>query len=153
IFHKTQEEILQENALLLREVAQTEKMKSIATLASGMAHEIKNPLTPIKTFLEYLPKKSDDKEFVRKFGGLARSSVERIDELINELLKFAKPAPLHVAKVAINKLVNSTLELLSNEFIKHNIKIVKNFAARNMFIYIDENQMRQALLNIFLNAV
>src|SRR5204863_2274728 len=104
------------------------------------------------TFLEYLPKKSNDKEFIKKFGGLAYASVERIDELINELLRFAKPGPLNLADTDIRKLIELTLALLSNEFIKHNITIVKHFT-NNRHLIIDQNQVRQALLNIFLNAI
>lgn len=145
-------EIAEENKLLRNEVIRAEKMKSVALLASGMAHEIKNPLTPIRTFLEYLPQKSNDKEFLKKFGSLARSSVNQIDELIDELLKFAKPAPLHLTKTDINKLITSTAELLSSEFLKHNIRVNKNFAAK-ILLDVDHNQIRQALLNIFLNAI
>ena len=145
-------EIAKENEYLRKEVAQAERFKSIALLASGIAHEIKNPLTPIRTFLEYLPQKSNDKEFIKKFGGIARSSVDRIDELINELLKFAKPAPLQLNETDINKLITSTLELLSSEFLKHNIRVNKNFIDK-FSLNVDQNQIRQALLNVFLNAI
>src|SRR3984957_8149472 len=57
-------QITEENELLRQEVTQSDRMKSIAILASGMAHEIKNPLTPIKTFSEQLPSRLDDKEFL-----------------------------------------------------------------------------------------
>ena len=61
-------EMAQQNELLRQEVTQSERMKSIAILASGMAHEIKNPLTPIKTFSEQFPSRLDDKEFLLKFS-------------------------------------------------------------------------------------
>jgi len=137
-----------------QEVTQTAKLKIVATLASGIAHEIKNPLTAIKTFTEFLPQKLDDKQFLEKFSHLVGQEVERIDRLVHQLLEFAKPRPLTLICVNVDELVEDTLNLLSNRFLKQKINVEKEFfKEQDGTLYVDPNQFRQALLNIFLNAI
>ena len=154
IFKKTTEEISQENELLRAEVIETEKLKSVAILASGMAHEIKNPLTALKTFSEYLPNKLDDKEFLQKFSRIVGGEVKRIDELVNELLEFAKPAPIQLKETNPNKLITDTLDFLSSKFLQHKIVIKTDLSPDcDKAILLDQNKIRQAMLNILLNAI
>ncbi len=154
IFQKTQEETIRENILLRREIAQSEKMKAVATLASGMAHEIKNPLTPIKVFTENLPKRSNDRQFLQDFSRIVGPEVDRIDTLVNQLLDFAKPAPLKFERTAIDKLICDTLDFLNSHFIQHKIHVIRKFdSGQKIYLNIDPNQLKQALLNIFLNAI
>ncbi len=154
LFKATPPEMAEQNEKLLEQVTQSEKLKAIATLASGMAHEIKNPLTAIKTFSEHLPKKLDDKEFLIKFGKLVGSEVNRVDDLVHQLLEFARPSPLSINKIDLNKLLNETLELQNNAFIEHHITITKNFDTTTpLHIKADPNQLKQAFLNLILNAI
>ncbi len=146
-------EMAQQNEQLRQEVTQSEHMKSIAILASGMAHEIKNPLTPIKTFSEQLPSRLDDKEFLFKFSKIINKEVDRIDSLVQELLSFAKPTPPQLRQVNIHQLIGQTLDLLNNEIIRHKINLNISFENKNVLINIDPQQIKQALLNIFLNAI
>lgn len=146
-------EIAQQNEQLRQEITQSERMKSIAILASGMAHEIKNPLTPIKTFSEQLPLRLDDKEFLLKFSKIINKEVDRIDSLVQELLIFAKPTPPQLKQVNIHQLIEQILELLNSEIIRHKINLNTSFENKNMLINIDPKQIKQALLNIFLNAI
>ena len=152
-FKRTINEIEQENLLLRQEVTQSDRMKSIAILASGMAHEIKNPLTPIKTFSEQLPSRLDDKEFLLKFSRIINKEVDRIDNLVQDLLNFAKPSPPQLKQININQLIEQTLNLLNNEIIRHKINLNISSENENIRINIDPNQIKQALLNIFLNAI
>jgi signal transduction histidine kinase len=152
-FKATPMEMSEQNEQLRREVTQSERMKSIAILASGMAHEIKNPLTPIKTFSEQLPSRLDDKEFLLKFSRIINKEVDRIDNLVQELLNFAKPSPPQLKQVNIHQLIEQTLELLNNEIIRYKINLNTLFENKNVFINIDPNQIKQALLNLFLNAI
>ncbi len=152
-FKATPLEMAQENEQLRKEVAQSERMKSIAILASGMAHEIKNPLTPIKTFSEQLPFKLDDKEFLLKFSKIINKEVDRIDGLVQELLSYARPSIPHLEPTNIGQLIEQTLEFLNNDIIGHKITLNTSFNNKNTLINIDFNQIRQAFLNIFLNAI
>lgn len=153
-FRGSQIEIVQENEMLRREVAQTEKLKAVALLASGIAHEIKNPLTALKTFTEFLPSKIDDKEFLKKYSAIANNEVKRINNLVHELLDFAKPSPANLRPTNLTQLLDETLEFLNNDFIKRKIKVIKDYKIMpDTKINIDQIQFKQALLNILLNAI
>lgn len=154
IFKKTTEEISKENELLRAEVLNSEKLKSVAVLASGMAHEIKNPLTALKTFSEYLPNKLNDKEFLQKFSRIVGGEVNRIDELVNELLEFARPAPIQLKETNVNKLIADTLDFLNSKFLQQKITVKPDLSPEcDTPIMLDANKIRQALLNIILNAI
>jgi signal transduction histidine kinase len=118
-----------------------------------MAHEIKNPLTPIKTFSEQLPSRLDDKEFLLKFSKIINREVDRIDSLVQELLNFAKPSPPELKQINIHQLIAQTLDLLNNEIIRHKINLRTSFENKSILVNIDPKQIKQALLNIFLNAI
>ncbi len=150
---KSVEEIETENKLLKQEIIQTERLKSVAILASGMAHEIKNPLTLLKTFSEFLPNRLDDKEFLKKFSPMVANEINRIDELVHNLLDFAKPAPPALKATDIHQLLNHTLDLLSNDLIKHHIQCVRRYQVDGTCLDIDPKQISQAVLNIVLNAI
>lgn len=154
IFKGSLEELAIQNELLLQEVSRSDKFKSMATLASGMAHEIKNPLTVIKTFTEYFPDRKSDQKFMSKFCRLVSKEVDKIDGLVHQLLEFAKPTPLDLKEVKVHPLINNTLDFLNNEFLKKKVKVIKKFVSSdNLMLKADPNQLRQALLNIFLNAI
>ena len=175
-FKGTLESLSQEKERLQQELTRSERLKAVATFASGMAHEIKNPLTSIKTFTEYLPSRKNDSEFLNKFSKIVSGEVNRIDSLVHQLLNFAKPAPLNLKAVDIHKLLDDILSFLSNDFLKHKIKVIKEFNANiresndansresnanprefirgnACLIKADQNQIKQSFLNLFLNSI
>lgn len=150
----TPEELVEVNVKLMEIASQSEKMKAIGTLAGGLAHEIKNPLTAIKTFAEHLPKKMEDREFLQKFSQIVGSEVDRIDDLVNQILEFAKPGPIKPADFNLNKLLTDTADFLNNTFLKHRIRIKLDLTTtKDLIINADRSRLRQALLNLLLNAV
>jgi signal transduction histidine kinase len=152
-FNTSHIEMIDENLRLRSELTQTEKLKSIATFASGMAHEIKNPLTAIKTFAEYLPQKVNDPEFIEKFVPLVNKQVDRINELVHDLLEYAKPSPPTLKLLNIHKLTDDTLALLTSQAITKKINVFREYG-QNYFreTFLDGKQVKQALFNIFVNA-
>jgi len=151
-FRGSIDQINEENIKLRDEIQKSEKMKAVATLAAGMAHEIKNPLTAIKTFNQYLPEKYSDPEFIKKFNSLVGSEVDKINYIVKQLLEFSKPSELKLKKTDINQLLDDTLSLMSNDLIKNNIKIEKQYVTLPP-ISVDPVQMKQVFLNLFLNAI
>lgn len=98
---------------LKKELVQNKKLAVIGTMASSIAHEIKNPLVAVKTFFDLLPTKYDDDEFRDSFSLVVKREVERINELVTELLDFARPKKPVLEKVQLNDLVKHTLDILS----------------------------------------
>ncbi len=145
-------QIQEENVRLREELQRAEKLKAISTLAAGMAHEIKNPLTSIKTFTEYLPKKCDDKDFIEKFTRIVGAEVEKINDIVGQLLYFAKPRPPQISPSDIGALINETIDLLNNDFIKYNVKVARDIP-NSVILSIDPVQMKQVFLNLIINAI
>ncbi len=152
-FKATPIELAQQNEMLLKEVSEKERFKKVATLASGMAHEIKNPLTAIKTFTEYLEKHKNDPDFYTKFSKIVGKEVDRIDDLVHQLLEFSKPFPIELKQSDIVKLVDDTLAFLDSQFLKSNITVEKVYDLSNpILVNMDPVQIRQVIVNIFINA-
>ena len=153
-YKKTQKEFEEENEMLLKEVGEKEKFKAVATLASGIAHEIKNPLQAIKTFTEYLPQRYTDKKFVNKFSKLVGKEITRIDDLVHQLLDYSKPKKLSIEKINIIKLLDDTVEILSNKMIQQKIELKKGYhPKRTLNLKADPVLMRQAFYNLLINAI
>ncbi|MDP2939986.1 MAG: ATP-binding protein [Candidatus Omnitrophota bacterium] len=136
-----------------RQLSQSERLAAIGRFAANISHEIKNPLTAIKTFTEFLPNKFQDKEFIEKYSHIVLEEVDKINNLSHELLDFSKPSSLKLEEIDIHKLLSETLDLLGNDFIKHKIKVIADYTDKNLITQIDANRIKQAFLNLFLNAI
>ncbi|MCX5715539.1 MAG: ATP-binding protein [Candidatus Omnitrophica bacterium] len=135
------------------ELKRTERLKVVGTLAAGMAHEIKNPLTGIKTFTEYLPTKYNEPGFIDKFCKIVGAEVDKINSIVQQLLDFSKPRQLKLEQINIHTLIEQTLSFLNNDFIKNRIEVLKDFDSSLPLLNIDPNQIKQVFLNLFLNAI
>ncbi|MBI3602336.1 MAG: hypothetical protein HY209_05525 [Candidatus Omnitrophica bacterium] len=151
-FKATPIALSEENEQLRQEVAQTEKFKSVAALASGLAHEIKNPLTAIMTFTEHLDKRLNDPAFINQYKNIVSKETRRINSLLQELLTFAKPSPPQMQRVNPEELIDQVIHLIQQKCDSAQIKIETSYKA-NTDIQADPNQLKQALLNIMLNAI
>ena len=152
-FKGTIAEISEQKEKLLVEIERRERLKSVGILAAGMAHEIKNPLTAIKTFNEHLPQKANNPEFVSKFNKVVSAEVEKIDNIVRQVLEFSKPAPLRLEQLDIQQIIDETLQLLEAQFIKHKVIIERHFCSPSLSINGDKTQLKQVFLNLFLNSI
>jgi signal transduction histidine kinase len=150
VFKGTIGEISAQKEKLQEELERRERLKSVGILAAGMAHEIKNPLTAIKTFADYLPVRYGDAEFREKFGRIVSREVGRIQNIIRDLLVFSKPAEPDRKRCALGRILRDELELLTNEFLKRKIEIV--FDGADAEVFVDPEQMKQVFLNLIMNA-
>lgn len=136
-----------------KELLESDKQRALAHLAAGMAHEIRNPLTAIKTFAEYLPQKFNDVDFREKFSRIVTGEVDKINSLVTQLLEFAKPSVLNIAPADIHSLLDYTLNLLSAEMIKNNIELSKTYTQEDAVVNVDANKLRHVFLNIIKNGI
>lgn len=146
-------EIAQQNEQLRQEVIQTEKFKAVAALASSIVHEIRNPLTAINTFAEYIPQKKNDPLFLEQFAQIVPSEINRINALMQELLTFAKPSEPKFESIDPNLLIQNLIKLVSPQMARSNIQIHINLIDSPVKIQADPSQLKQALLNIIMNAI
>ncbi len=152
-FKGTPIEIAQENTKLREELTHTEKMKAVAMIASSLAHEIKNPITAIQTFTEYLPRKINDKQFVDQYTRIVSQEAKRVGDLIHELLAFAKPSDPKFESIDPKSLIEDVLKLLISKIDKASIKTHVDLTNSPATIQADPAQLKQALMNIIMNAI
>ena len=131
---------------------QAEKFKAVSTLAAGMAHEIKNPLTAIQTFAGFILEKHKDPEFAKKLQEVLTAEAKRMQELVQDLLTFAKPKTPQLKPVDLAPLITSTLTLLSSQLSKHQIEWSVDCRHHGAALHADSDQLRQVLINLIQNA-
>ncbi len=138
---------------LEQELYQAEKLASIGRLAAGMAHEIKNPLVAINTFLQLLPRKFNDEEFRAKFSYVATQEVKRINEILEQLLNLAQPKPINYQAINIHEVIDGTLTFLDSKLKDKSIKVIRTYSKAMREIYADKDRLKQVFLNLFLNGI
>ena len=149
-----------ENARLYSELRRSQdvitragRLSALGTLAAGIAHEIRNPLVSIQTFFQLAPKRLDDEEFMTSFLGLAEGEVQRISNLITELLTFAKSPAVAIKEVELDDVINRTVMLIAPQAHTQRVQIRTRLSRGMMPVLADSEQIMQVLLNIVLNGV
>jgi signal transduction histidine kinase len=135
------------------QVRRTDRLASLGTLAAGMAHEIKNPLVSIKTFTQLLPERYDDADFRDTFSSLVGGEVKRIDRIVNQLLRFSRPAKPNLTPTRLHEIIENALNLMGQQLRQKSIRLNRSFDAPADSIRADGDQLSQAFINFFLNAI
>ena len=131
----------------------TDRLKSLETIAGGFAHEIRNPLTSIKTFIQLAPERKDDPQFIQEFSKVVLDDVYRIERLIQEILDYARYMEPKLTDEDFNDIVTSCLYFIDVKADSHGIKIEKELASDLPRVMLDRQQIKQVLLNLLLNAM
>lgn len=135
------------------QVRRTDRLASLGTLSAGMAHEIKNPLVTLKTFTQLLPERYEDQDFRETFSSLVGQEVKRIDSIVNQLLRFARPAKPSLVPMHLHEVIENTLRLVHQQLRQKGITLKKDLTVSNDMIQGDADLLVQAFLNFLLNAV
>ena len=146
-------ELSTENLRMKEELLKQDRLKSVALFAAGMAHEIKNPITAIRVFAEYLPKKYEDPEFRGKFARIVRQEAERITGIVEDLLMFSKPSEPRRRACDLPRLLNDLMDLLSGDLLKGRVTAQLDLGPEAAQVYADPDQIKQALLNVMMNGI
>lgn len=149
-----------ENARLYEELrnsqimlARTDRLAAVGTLAAGIAHEIRNPLVAVQTFVQLLPEQIDDPEFRTTFLELTHSELARVSTLINDLMAFARPAPAAMDEVSLNELAEQIVRLLTGQAKKLDVALITQLSPEAPPCVVDQGQMKQVFLNLIMNAL
>ena len=135
------------------QIRRSDRLASLGTLSAGMAHEIKNPLVSIKTFAQLLPERYHESDFRETFSGLIVHEIDRIDSLVNQLLRFARPAKPLLRPMHVHEILDKTLRLVQHRLYQKEIKVTQKWEAPIDTIRADGDQLEQVFLNFFLNAM
>lgn len=135
------------------QIRRSDRLASLGTLSAGMAHEIKNPLVSIKTFAQLLPERYQDSDFRETFFSLIGHEVDRIDSLVNQLLRFARPAKPLLKPMHVHEILEKALLLVGHRLYQKDVKLVRSWHAEVDTIRADADQIEQVFLNFFINAL
>lgn len=129
----------------------------IATLAGGLAHEIKNPLSTMSMLLELLAEDLADSEAQRERRMLTKvqtiqKECRHLEDILNAFLKFARVGELSLIPTELNRVVSDFVEFFRPEASEHRIEISPHLASDMPLVALDISLIRQVLLNLALNA-
>lgn len=130
-------------------IRKSDKLSIAGQLAAGVAHEIRNPLTTIKGFIQIMVK---DK-VTPHYTNLMLSEIDHIEDIIKEFLTLAKPQNNKKAQLDVINLLDNVVTLLESQAILNNVEIVQEHHSDIPFILCDRNQIKQVFVNILQNAV
>src|SRR5438132_1639081 len=135
------------------QIRRSDRLASLGTLSAGMAHEIKNPMVSLKTFAQLLPERYQDSDFRDTFSNLIGHEIDRIDSLVNQLLRFARPAKPILKPLHAHEILEKALTLVGHRLYQKDIKLNRSWQADVDTIHGDADQLEQVFLNFFLNAM
>ncbi|MBY0147258.1 ATP-binding protein [Neobacillus niacini] len=131
-------------------LSRSEKLSVVGELSASVAHEIRNPLTSLKGFVQLL-QMEDDKH--QDYYQIMLDELNRINHIVGELLLLAKPQHLQYSKQAIQKILKDVISLLGVEATLYNVQIESNFPKEDLIIECEPNQLKQLFINLIKNSI
>ena len=151
-FQKTIDNLSQENKKLFAKLLQADKLAALGTLSAGMAHEIKNPLASIKGMTQVLQENLADPEFISRYQDVVERQINRINNIVEKLLKFGQPQKLDIKQIDLTQVINDVFALLDSQIKKNNIDLEKKIHSM-IELEADAAGLTQVFMNLFLNAI
>jgi signal transduction histidine kinase len=149
-----------ENATLSRQLRHSEavleranRLSSLGLLAAGIAHEIRNPLVAVKTFLDLLPQRLDDRDFLNHFRDLSLGELRRVTDLIADLLALGKSKTAERRAIELMSTLEPVVRLMDSTARKRQVEVEARFAPGLPAVWADPDQLKQIALNLLLNAI
>jgi len=135
------------------EKRRAERLAAFGALASGIAHEIKNPLVAIKTFAELIPERYADADFRENFSKVAIKEITRIDDLVARLRGLSGPTEHVLHQMDIRGPIEETLTLLGGQLEQKRITVRRLYAEPLPLVGAHEPSLKQLFLNLFMNSL
>ncbi len=146
-------EDLTERKSLEERVRRTDRLAAMGTLAAGLAHEIKNPLTAVRAFVQMLPDKYSRDEFRDKFNRIVPKELDRVNVLLEDLLDLVRKPRLRIYPIKVFGAIDHVLETLEPEAEKRGVVISCSGREDGLKVLADESYLIRAVHNIILNAI
>ncbi|MGB5158624.1 ATP-binding protein [Desulfobacterium sp. N47] len=143
---------LSEVQSLRREVARSQRLASLGSLAAGIAHEIRNPLSSIKGLATYFIE-HNEKEEDKDIAKIMIQEVDRLNRVVSQLVELARPVSISKKPAPLKSVIEDSIKLLKREALEKNIKITIHIPPEEIQIALDKDRITQVLLNLYLNAI
>jgi len=133
-------------------IEQINRLTSLGELAAGLAHEIRNPLTGIKTSSQVLIKRFKENRAAKVLLENILAEIDRMNKLISDILNFAKPREPHFKVTELDSIIIDSINLLEEHFKISEIEVIKDIP-EDIFIKVDRDQFKQVFINLFMNSL
>ena len=137
----------------VKRMYRTDRLATLGELAAGAAHEIRNPLTAIRSTIQYLSKDFAGDPVKNEMVTELITEVERINKIIQGLLSFARSSAIVSSEVDVEQLINQTLLLITPAIRKQAIDVQFEYFTEDFTLMGDKEQLKQVFLNILMNAI
>ncbi|SFM44861.1 two-component system sensor histidine kinase NtrB [Thermodesulforhabdus norvegica] len=134
-------------------LSRTRHLAAIGHLVTGLAHEIRNPLSSIKGFATVLAKRTASDEKNRYIAEVMIKEIDRLNGILYELLDFARTPNLKLDEVECRSLIEHALRVISRDLEQSKVKVTMDIEPPDLYINVDPNKMIQVFINLFLNAL
>ena len=135
------------------EILRMDRLVSLGKLASGIAHELRNPLAGIKTTAQALSEEMSREDSKREYLNRITKEIDRLNDLLKTFFSFAKPQNLNLGYCHIQDIINEIIPFLMREIADKGIRFIEDYHPQLPKIKVDKTQMHQVFLNLFLNAI
>ncbi len=137
-----------------QDLQRLDRLASLGDLVAEIVHEVRNPMVALKTFLRMLPDRLEDQEFVTSFLDVADEEVQRIERLLNAVLNYARPAPLHPeASADLRDAFRMVEFLLTYRASERSVQLEVEQNLPPLLARISPDALRQVILNLTMNAI
>lgn len=148
--------LLRRGHRLEEHAAESERLAYVGTLASGLAHEIRNPLNSLNLNMQMLEEELGEREETptgRRLLSITRHEIARLERLVTDFLSYARPRPLDLEEVPAGEILEQVRELLAGEARTRRVALEVDDRSGGATLRADPGQMRQLLLNLAQNAL
>ncbi|HTC79166.1 MAG TPA: ATP-binding protein [Terriglobales bacterium] len=136
------------------EIELSHRLAAIGRLASGVGHEVKNPINAIVVHLEVLRQKLQQMDpDTRRHMDVIASEIQRLDRVVQMLIDFTRPVELRLTDIDLSRIVDEVLSLASPDAERQGVRVIRQLAAETLPVRVDADLLKQALLNVVLNGV
>lgn len=136
--------------LMEEKVRRNARLAALGELAAGVAHEMRNPLTTVRGFVQILPHQLDDPTFLQDMGANVIREIDRLASLTDSLLDLAKPVGMELSKARVDILFEEVLMFAAEKIDRAAVAVERDLP--EIECPMDRNRMKQVLLNLVLNA-
>lgn len=139
---------------VMNEEAEAGRLRSVSSLAAGVAHEVKNPLAILLQGVDYLSKKvpADDKNIALVLENM-RDAVRRADSIVRGLMDFSTLKQLNMVPEDLNSVIENSLLLIKNHLDRNHVEVMRDLKKDLPKPSLDRNRIEQVFINLFINAL
>ena len=135
------------------QIRRIDRLKTLGEVATGLAHEIRHPLASIRGAFEIIEARAEIGTPEAEFSRLGMSEVDRLDHLVWEFLRYARPHDPELVSVSLHEIAERVVRLLRVESERAQVRVETEGGATRLDVWVDPLQIEQVLLNVVLNAI